>query len=445
MIFKSFVIIIHSLAVRGQGLISLATSKAAIDTGVDDIPTPRKLIETKNINIDGEDSLYKMFLFQRVKIDFDTNSTIALHYGMDPELFRSTASLPFHIDIEFNHVLINMNSHECVDEENCHKINEGKRDTHVYNGTSYTYFNATSFLGVNRVRSGEITVEKSEDIANLYTLPIRFYDNIEGLSRNVLGLGPNSPAWEYWKRAYHFPAKHINITLSYNSDNEYMLYNSYINRDNEIMFALENDKDKPNQLYMFKATLTFKSTKINFEGFKNVCLSSKDNLMMRVSQPILNDLRSELCKEPAHCVKITDLKPNPEINIGLTMADSLNPERKFNTKLFRNAIYEIEDGNIKWKVEGITPSDYNAECDIILEKEFLKEKYLLLSYGFSEPATMHVGFKLVLPSDSSRVDSYLITIIVLSIATVALFIAYMFIDYSLGKMIEKQTERLKAE
>lgn len=447
MIFKSLVMFLYSVTVQGQALLSLSAWKAAMDTGVDEYPLDRVLAQTKNTNIDEEDSLYKLYLYQRVKMDFNNNSTVTLHYGIDISTFISTAALPFQLDIGFNHILINMNSHECVDEENCHKLDEGKRDTHVYNSTAYSYFNSTSFLGVNRVRPGEITVEKNEDIANFYSLPMRFYDNVEGLSHNVLGLGPNSPIWEYWKRIYHFPGKHINVTMCYNTDNEYVLYDSYIDRESEIMFGLDESKnaEKTNQPYVFKANLIFKTGDKEQEGERKICLSNKDNLMMKLKQSLLDDLKAELCTDPNNCVKNSDLKNNPKLDFQITVADSAKPDKKFNTKFLLSAIYEVEDDKIRWKVQVIIPTDYNDECDIMLEKEFLKEKYLLMSYNIDDPASILVGFKLMMPSDFTRFDFYSVTMFVLIIATIALFIVYMVLNHSLNKLIEKEEERQKAE
>lgn len=166
---------------------------------------------------------------------------------------------------------------------------------------------------------------------------------------------------------------------------------------------------------------------------------------MKVRQEIMNDIKAELCKNSSECIKASDLKQNPNIDFQLTMYDALKVEKYFNTKFLLSALYEIEDDKIKWKIESMVSSEHNKECGITLEKEFLKEKYLLISYNIDEPSAILIGFKLMLPSDFSRFDFYSVTMFVLAIATIALFIVYMVLNHSLNKLIEKEEERQKAE
>ena len=419
-----------------------------MDTGVDAQPVARALTQAKNTNVDEEDNLYKLYLYQRVKMDFSEAGTLDLYYGLDKSTLTSVKKLPFHVDVGFNHVLINMNSHECSEDENCKKTDGGQRIVNQYNATNYGYFNATSFLGVNRIRPGEVAVEKNEDVANFYSLPVRFYDNVVGMSANVLGLGPSSPVWEYWHKLYHFPGRYINITMSYNAENEYVLFDSNIDRANEIMFKSEplRGEDKANHAYSFKAdwSLLTSTTKLSKEI--TVCVANKSNLTMKLNEEIFQILKRELCKnEAVECSKASDLKPNPSVDFQLTMKDAANSEKSFSTTFLLSSLYELEDDKIRWKVEGHKASERNSDCLITLEKEFLKEKYLMLAYNIDEPGSVLIGFKLMLPSEFSKFDFYNVTMFVLLIATIALFIVYVVLNHSLNKLIEKEEERQKAE
>lgn len=95
------------------------------------------------------------------------------------------------------------------------------------------------FLGVNRIRPGEISEDKKESLNNFFNLPVRFYDYNGNIKDNILGMAPNSPIWNYWKNLYHYPGKHINMTICYNENNEYVLFDSYINMEEEILFRVE--------------------------------------------------------------------------------------------------------------------------------------------------------------------------------------------------------------
>lgn len=88
-------------------------------------------------------------------------------------------------------------------------------------------------------------------------MPVHLYSNTEEFEDNILGLGPNSPVWNYWKNLYHFPNNHINITVCYNEENEYMMFDSYIDMDNEILFKVDKDKS----LYSFDGFMKLNENK----------------------------------------------------------------------------------------------------------------------------------------------------------------------------------------
>ncbi len=199
-------------------------------------------------NLQSQKDHYKLHLYQRVKMQFNQNSTIFLYYGLNNERLISYSQLDFVLDLSFNNILINLNNQKCTKEDNCYQT-DGKRQKDEYKSHKYQYFNAKGYLGVNKIRPGDINVESNEDIENFYQLPIRFYDNLNDFSSNVLGLGPKSPIWNFWRDTYHFPGKHINFTICYNKENEYVMFDSFIDANEDILFKVNKNQD----FYKFSA------------------------------------------------------------------------------------------------------------------------------------------------------------------------------------------------
>ena len=415
---------------------------SGLDTAVEVFPEDRDLDQKVDFFYD-DDGHYKLYLYQRIKMDFNQDSTIHLNYGLDKEKFTSTSLLDFKIDLNYNHILISESIKRCHEDENCQKLDDGNQSEDNYYGHVYTYIKGTGFLGVNRVRPGEIIVEKNEDIENFYKLPIRFFYADQVMENNVLGLAPSSPIWHYWKDIYHFPGKHVNMTICYNKDNEYVLFDSYIDMDKEIMFKV----DKGSTAFRFKASLKYsdKNTTPEEKPYE-ICISNQPNLTMKLTQPIMDRIKTALCVNPSNCTRGSDLvKKDPIIDFQLKMADHERSEAFFISNFKLSSFYTIKDDKIHWKIESLTAEEENSGCQIILEQEFLKEKYLMISNNIEDDDSIYVGFKLILPSDFTKFDFYTVTMIVLIIATIALFIVFMVLNNSLNKLIEKEEERQRAE
>ena len=111
-----------------------------------------------------------------MKLDLNQDSTIFLNYGLNNSTLSSVTPMDFKIDIGYSEVLVNVGSRKCKETENCYK-DESESKQGSYRGKEYEYQDAKIFLGVNRVRPGEINSEKNEDIKNFYDLPIQLYSN----------------------------------------------------------------------------------------------------------------------------------------------------------------------------------------------------------------------------------------------------------------------------
>lgn len=426
--FKLFLLISTILKLYLQSF-TLENQVKTLDRGLANSNSEEK--ENKN-----EESSSKMYLYQRVKMEFNQNSTIFLHYGLNNQTFTSGSILDFNIDLGYSEILINLNSKSCRLIDNCHrKIENTKRNIDFYKGNEISNFDAKIFLGVNRIRPGTLHTDKNEELQHFYNLPVKFYDNFDSVKDNILGLSPNSPIWKYWKDIYNFPNKHINITICYNQEHEYVLYDSYIDMEKEILFRVE--KKSPD--FKFKAVLNYNDNKfaVNNQDV-NVCISNEKNLSMKLTRSIMDHLKNSLCKNPQQCEKASDLNENVDINFQIKMEDHLRKDNFFSTKFYMSSFYYLVGNEIVWKIDNLSEKEEISGCEIIFEQEFLKEKYLLISNNIDDEEYIYVGFKLILPSDFSKFDFYSISIIIISIVAVSLFIVFFVLNNSLNKLIEKE-------
>jgi hypothetical protein len=420
-----------------QKLLAAEKEKSALmdhidlDSGSDDLEQEKKAKE------EGENEKLKMFLYQRRKFEMDDNLLINLNFGFDLDKKVSWKVLPFHVDLGFDKVLINLNNGDCQENMQCTKVNKGIRNTGSYNSKGYSYYDGLSFLGVQRIRPGELSRDEDHNLDHFFTLPMRFYDNNEDLSQHILGLGPNSDVWKYWADIYNFPSGNINLTLCYYKHHEYILFDSKIDFDNEIILKVPKKSD----VYMFQGNLQFNDKVIGKElkndQIVNLCLGNEEGLTMKVTPSIMELLKTSLCKNVEDCSEESDLKDS-DMEFTLKFEDFQKENSFFAARFFKNSFVEVHKGELHWKVELINERKNKQNCQIILEQEFLREKYLMISYDLKNPDSLFIGFKIMRDSDFSKFDFYFYSIMLFIILTITMMVLFIILNYKINRFIEKE-------
>lgn len=424
--FKIFQLVFVLTLGRVSGVVMEEFSQVYLDRGLADV-TPPEQTETN--------TAYKMHLYQRVKLNFNQNSRIALHYGLHNDTLTTASLLDFRLDLSSKNVLINLNQQKCDEEEGCKKLEDGKKETATYNETQYTYFNAQGFLGANRIRPGEIEATSSE-ISHFTKLPMRFY-NEDKLEENILGLAPNAELWNYWRGLYHFPATHINFTVCYNKNNEYVLYDSFIDMNNEILFKVKKSESQ----YRFPGVINYLDNEVAApnEAIK-VCIDNKQNITMRLSDNLYNNIKKALCKSPEDCGKPSGLKENPNVNLELKLEDHARRGNYFAINFKNSALYKTVGDSIIWKIDKLSAEEKAGGCHIVLEQDFLAEKYLLISNNLADEEHLYVGFKIMDPADFAKLNFYNVTMIILALATTSLLIIFLILNSKLNKLLKRENQ-----
>ena len=412
--------IIGLILLKLSYLIDIETVRKMLDRGLDDV---KALQETKQ------------YLYQRSKLELNHQNSIILSYGLNNDTISTQIELPFKIDLQFPDILINMNSRGCLVEDSCEKSSVKEREKAVYQEVSYSYFEAKSFLGVKRIRPGELDVESLKEIPDFHQLPIQFYDNSEQMDYNVLGLSPNSKIWKYWESIYHFPTRRINLSLIYKQDQPFIIFDSAINHAQEILFKVK----KTSSSYEFKAKINFKDNEAKMTNQEiNVCISNKIDQTFRISEPLFISIKNTLCKNSEDCGKASDLKESPEFFLQLEMNDHNRTDSVFNTTFFVNSLYNIQDENIIWKIDKTSVLEDEAGCQFILEQNFLAEKQLMISNDLDDPENLYIGIKVLEPGEFSKLNFYSFILIIMILLSVSLCTVYIILNNSLNKLLVKE-------
>ena len=400
------------------------------DDSDDNMESEEKLKE------EGENKKLKMFLYQRRKFDMQNDLMIDLHFGFDMEKKVTGEPLAFRPDLGFDKVLINMNQANCTEEVQCSKSDKKKENLGVYDSKDYNFFNAVGFLGVQRIRPGELSQNDENNLDHFFTLPMEFYNNNNNMDKNILGLAPNAVIWKYWSNIYNFPNGKINLTLCYYNHHEYILFDSKIDYDKEIILKVPKDSN----IYQFKGKLDFVDSSANtkLENQEvNLCIGNKEGLTMQVTKSIMELVKNSLCNDVENCSSEGDLKNNDMV-FSLMFYDFKKEKSFFHAKFFKNSLVEVKDGKLIWKIELLTDKEQEQGCQIILEQEFLKEKYLMISYDLEDPDSLYIGFKIMEDSDFSKFDFYFYSVMLFLILTVAMMILFIILNYKINRFIEKE-------
>ena len=407
---------------------STITPDKILDKGI------RDLEDNISPEIPEEKKVEKIYIYHRVKFPYNQESKIPLYYGFDEERNISTNLLDFEIDLSYSNILINQKNVECRKEDNC-KITDPSHKKEKYDNKEIETGEANIVLTVNRIRPGELNNDLLENSDHLKTLKTKFYNSNE-MEKNILGLAPNSDIWNYWENIYHFPKKHINITFCYNEGNEFLMFDSYINTEKEVLFKTK----KTDGIFNFDGFVNYNDKKnvINNQIHK-ICVSNKNGLTMSLKGDLFNFVKSSICNNEI-CVSKSDLKQTPEIDFQMKFQSFQRVQDYFSTKFYLSEFLEIgEDDKIIWKIE----ETKEPTCDIILQKEFLKDNFFLINNNLDDKENMYIGFKKIKPSHFSNIDFYNVSMLIMSIIAITLFIIYLVLNSTLNKIIEKEEEIMK--
>lgn len=132
-------------------------------------------------------------------------------------------------------------------------------------------------------------------------------------------------------------------------------------------------------MYLFEGIAQYDNKTEGSEGKEKICISNEKNLTMKLAPRLYNDIKASICTNPEQCVKESDFKSNQQFKFEVKMVDHVRQDDVFIAKFEKQSLYKIVDGEVIWKIATLNEREVQAGCDIILEDEYLKGKYLMIS------------------------------------------------------------------
>ena len=170
----------------------------------------------------------------------------------------------------------------------------------------------------------------------------------------------------------------------------------------------------------------------------NVCISNKADQTFRISESLFESIKTTLCENTQNCGRPEDLKKNPEFVLQLQMFDHKRKEDNFNSTFYVNSLYKIQNEEIVWKIDKTTVAEDQSGCQLILEQNFLLDKQLMISNDLDDPNSMYIGFKVLEPTDFSKLNFYSYILIVMILLSISLTTVYIILNNSLNKLVKKE-------
>jgi len=149
------------------------------------------------------------------------------------------------------------------------------------------------------------------------------------------------------------------MTFCYNENNEYVLFDSYIDMSQEILFKVPKSSDK----FLFDGVLNYNDReKVVLNQDVNICISNTQGLTLKLSKDLFDNIKSALCRDTSKCDKTGDLKNNPEIDFEIKMKDHIRSDNYFKTKFFTKSFYYTLGSDIGWKIDVLNDDEQKSGC-----------------------------------------------------------------------------------
>lgn len=317
-------------------------------------------------------------LYQRPTLHINPEAnTVDLYLGLTKDDLETAQQLPFVIDFNYSHILVNENIN-CDDLGYCEQDGDATQ-TDSFNGKDYSYKSILTLAATQIISPAEIDEIVAEAVSKSR---IRMLQNKPEGIPNVLGLSPLSDVWNYWNEQYYIRYEKLNITYHRYPNNEFMVFNSKITKDDVLVIAPIEEK------LMF-------TTELAGDGFilsVNNCVKMDKEVFFELNDNLYDTIRTLICKIGTPCQNQNDLRSPISESISFNLIDS-------NSNKTKNFVIKIKDLYKLDKKTGVLTLHFDrntdaafSTCDIILQNKFFEKYYLLISYLVVDDKELRVGF-----------------------------------------------------
>lgn len=117
----------------------------------------------------------KLKIYERNQIKL-VDLKLKLYWGIILKTYTTVGIADFKIDLNFDSVLMNINSENCTAENNC-EITSQTKNKDTYDDTTYEYQNAVTFLGYEKLSPG--VIEDKDQIEYLKRFEVRLVEDTQ--------------------------------------------------------------------------------------------------------------------------------------------------------------------------------------------------------------------------------------------------------------------------
>lgn len=358
-----------------------------------------------------DDDKPQINLYQRKREEVDSSGQyVHIHLGFDQTTYLNSRSLPLRIDLNYDGVLVGKNV-RCEELGSCVLQKKGEIVKGDYHGKPISYKVGKTFVNFYALSPAEI---EASEVADL--LPVSEVRFLVGESENdegVIGFAPNSNLWKDWNKQFYFRNEIFNITYSNYPDQKFIRYYSAV-PENAVLV----DVPKSSAQYRFEGIVKLPDA----EKAGQVCLSLVADGIVRVSEDIYNRLLSFICTDKSKCNSKENLKPDvPSDLLVLILEDSQNKSTRFKATVESGNLYSTDQADrIVLNFKKIESSEYST-CDLVLQSEFFRQYYLLISNDLKNEKNIKVGLVEIKKSDFIFMNlwKYLLAVILGILCTIA--------------------------
>lgn len=130
-------------------------------------------------------NIKKLKIYERNQIKL-ADMKLKLYWGIILKTFTTVGITDFKLDLNFDSVLMNINSENCTAENNCEFTSQTK-NTDIYDDTSYDYQNAVTFLGYEKLSPG--VIKDKEQVEYLKRFQVRLVEDTQPVKGRFSDLG----------------------------------------------------------------------------------------------------------------------------------------------------------------------------------------------------------------------------------------------------------------
>lgn len=321
-----------------------------------------------------------LYIESRRYLVLSEKNIIQLYYGLNKNQNYKSKVISVEMDFEFEGVILSSEI-ECTPEVSC-EFQETEKTKLVYRDQTISVQKVTIFLGLAQLKRNEVVNPAIGRLASLHA----YLAVDDTLNKNVLGVSPQSPVYEYFDRIYQFKHDTFRIKMFNFPSFRYVIVN---NLQNESFRVFEEQPETVKQFTIkaFASIIDGTGREKMFCG--RACVRNYEpQLALRLDTKHYVDLLTAICADAENCNHKSNLFPDWEkVAFTLSYGDQNEPTKNQRVVLFGDDLVEVfENGDIKLLFAPI--DTVGPKCDMYLEHLFFESVFISIKYSLNDKKKM---------------------------------------------------------